>query len=97
MKIYFLVFCAVAAGEPRFLPKFKYTGSIWPHPQQITTSEVCTYAYKPTQIEFQTVFGVSNYVDVDYEEGSERCEILTDVFDRYGGLIRGSVGNRFTR
>ena len=41
MKIYFLVICAVATDEPQFLPKFKYSGSIWPHPQQITTSEIC--------------------------------------------------------
>ena len=51
----------------------------------------------PSKIKFQAVFGVSNYVDIDYEEGSQRCEILTDVFDRYGSLIRGSVGKRFAR
>ena len=27
----------------------------------------------------------------------QRCEILTDVFDRYGSLIHDSVGKRFAR
>ena len=60
-------------GE-RFLPKFHYTGSIWPQPQQVKVTE----DFNP----------LSPDVDIVYQDESARCEVVDDAIDRYGTLIR---------
>ena len=58
----------------RFLPKFSFTGSIWPQPQQLSTSD--------------DFYSLSSNVDIVYADNSKRCEVVDAAMDRYGTLIR---------
>lgn len=66
------------AFAERFLPKFAFSGTIWPQPQQIKTSDA--------------FFAVSATVDLVYASDSARCRVVDDAIDRYGTLIRKRAG-----
>lgn len=63
----------------RFVPPFQYYGTVWPQPQSMRQEESFSV--------------VSPNVDIVYGKESRHCEVLQDVFNRYGKLIRSVVNS----
>ena len=73
----FILLSVVAAD--RFVPPFQYYGTVWPQPQSMRQEESFSV--------------VSPNVDIVYGKESRHCEVLQDVFNRYGKLIRSVVNS----
>jgi len=75
MMFSFLLVSFVSAE--RFVPEFKYEGTIWPQPQIIRQES--------------GLYIVPSGIDIVYRENSKRCGILESAFDRYGRLMHSLV------
>lgn len=74
MKAIFFTSLFVAQATDRFLPEWRYHGSVWPQPQSMVVKE--TYSSIDADINFQLTSDSAN------------CDIIPDIFERYQRIIR---------